>query len=299
MIAAISKKKIGSNNSINIIIPNIMYLPVIKKELQRYRLEYKYKLNINDEGLIRFTILMNWVKNPDDNINLRHLLDLIIKNHDDLTKKIDKEKDRIMIKREKASKLIVGLWNKVKKNESLNKILFEESQKNEFLEDLKTNLNEFKKLIKDKGTKKTGLLDFLKTSGLFVAPGKNPLELVSEINEWMNELIGSNKVSSYEPVMIYSMPSSKGLEADVIFVIGLSKELFPDPKDDVEEKSRLFYVAMTRAKKELYLFSSRTRSSKTTFKPDSYQLNPSPFISAISKDNIKIKRIFPKKKSKK
>lgn len=294
IIAAISNEKIKLNNSINIIIPNIMYLPAIKKELQRYGLEYKFKLNVRTEGLIRFTIPINWVKKPDDNINFRYLLDLIIRSYDELTKKIDKGKSGIILKRNKASKLIAELWNKVEKNKSLNKVLFEESQSNDFLKELIANLNELKKLIEDKGTKKTGLLDFLNISGLFVAPGKNPLELVSEINEWTNELIGSNKISSYEPIMIYNMPSSKGLEADVIFVIGLSKELFPNPKGDIEEESRLFYVAMTRAKKELHLFSSRTRSAKITF-GKSYQLEPSPFINAVYKDHLEIKKIFPSK----
>jgi superfamily I DNA/RNA helicase len=270
-----------------------MYLPIIKEELQRYRLEYKYKLNVNDEGLVRFTIPTNWAKNPDDNINFRYLLDLIIKNYDELTQKINGGKNKITFKRRSASSFIAELWNKVQKDKSLYKVLLEESQSNEFLKELRSSLLNFKKLIENRGTKKAGLLDFLNISGLFVAPGKTPLKLVSEINEWKNELIGSNRPSSYEPIMIYNMPSSKGLEADVIFIVGLSEELFPRPDDDFEEKSRLFYVAMTRAKKELYLFSSRTRSSKITFKKDSYQLKPSPFINTIYKDHIDVKKIFP------
>jgi len=298
IIADISKEKIKSNYSIIIIIPNIMYLPAIKEALQRYNLEYKYKFNINEEGIIRFTTLINWIKNPDDNINLRYLIDLIIENYNDLTKRVDAEKSGIVLKREKASKLIAELWRKVDPKKSLNKALFENCQKNEFLEGLKSSLNDFKKLIEEKGTRKIGLLDFLHISGLFVAPGKSPIDLTSEVSEWVNELIGSNKDSSYNPIMIYNMPSSKGLEADIIFVVGLSRELFPEPKDDIEEKSRLFYVAMTRAKEELYLFSSRTRSSKITFNKSSYQLEASPFIKAICKDHMEVKAIFPKKTKK-
>ncbi len=52
---------------------------------------------------------------------------------------------------------------------------------------------------------------------------------------------------------------------------------------------------MTKAKKELYLFSSRTRSTKITFNKASYQLEPSSFISMICKDNIDIRKVYPKK----
>ncbi len=51
---------------------------------------------------------------------------------------------------------------------------------------------------------------------------------------------------------------AKGLEFDVVFIIMLCDGLFPssrsmeEPKDEEEER-RLFYVAMTRARDELYL----------------------------------------------
>jgi DNA helicase-2/ATP-dependent DNA helicase PcrA len=294
IIAAIAKEKIKTG-TIKIIIPNSMYFPILKKELQRFGLNYRYKLNINEEGLTRFTVLMDWVNNTDDNVLFRYLIDLIIKNYDNLTQKINKGNYGIVLKRKEANKIIAELWKKVDRSNSLYKVFIEESQNNDFLKELKKNLDNLKELIDNRGTKKSGLVDFLNISGLFVAPGNNPSNLVAEINEWINELVGTNKENSDEPIMIHNMPSSKGLEADIIFVIGLSKELFPSPHDDIEEKSRLFYVAMTRARKELYLFSSRTRSSKITFNKISYQLEPSPFISAICKDNIEIRKIYPKK----
>lgn len=298
IIAAISQEKI-KENSIKIIIPNIMYLPPLREALRRRGLEYKYKFNVSDQGLARFTVLLDWINNPNNNIIFRYLVDLIINNYDGLTKKINKENCGIIKKRDEANKLIAQLWTETKKGGSLYKILIKKSQSNEFLKELNSNLDHLKELIETRGTKKSGLLDFLTMSGFFVAPGKSPLELVSEINEWINELSGSSALSSSDPIMIYNMPSSKGLEADIIFVTGLSTGLFPEPEDDIEEKSRLFYVAMTRAKKELYLFSSRTRSSKITFKPSSYQLEPSPFINAICSDNLKTTKIFPKSPKKK
>jgi DNA helicase-2/ATP-dependent DNA helicase PcrA len=59
-------------------------------------------------------------------------------------------------------------------------------------------------------------------------------------------------------VKLMTVHASKGLEFDHVFVVGLESELFPhtradDTDLDVEEERRLFYVAITRAKKKLHL----------------------------------------------
>ncbi len=68
----------------------------------------------------------------------------------------------------------------------------------------------------------------------------------------------------------------KGLEAKVVFVIGLEEGLFPDPRKDIEEQRRLFYVGMTRAKSELYLCTSKMRKVRGF---NFY--NPSSFLAEI------------------
>lgn len=51
--------------------------------------------------------------------------------------------------------------------------------------------------------------------------------------------------------------SAKGLEFDAVFVVGLEEGLFPhvlsQQPEDLEEERRLCYVALTRAKKYLFL----------------------------------------------
>jgi DNA helicase-2/ATP-dependent DNA helicase PcrA len=61
--------------------------------------------------------------------------------------------------------------------------------------------------------------------------------------------------------------SSKGLEFDYVFIGGLEQGLFPhdgfDEKktvEDQEEERRLFYVALTRARKQLLLSYAMTRT---------------------------------------
>ena len=63
--------------------------------------------------------------------------------------------------------------------------------------------------------------------------------------------------SSKEGIVLQTAHASKGLQYDVVFIIGLKEGLFPHnravfPKE-LEEERRLLYVAMTRAKRYLYL----------------------------------------------
>lgn len=55
-------------------------------------------------------------------------------------------------------------------------------------------------------------------------------------------------------VPVITIHQSKGLEFDNVFIIGLNEGRFPRYRDkDLEEQKRLFYVAATRAKQQLYL----------------------------------------------
>lgn len=97
-------------------------------------------------------------------------------------------------------------------------------------------------------------------------------------------------------VKLMTVHASKGLEFDYIFVSGMEEDLFPHQRigsvrpsvEDSEEERRLFYVAITRAKKKLFLSYARTR---TIF--GSLQLNsPSQFLSDIDPEFIEEEKSF-------
>ena len=67
-----------------------------------------------------------------------------------------------------------------------------------------------------------------------------------------------------EAVQLMTVHSSKGLEFDCVFIGGMEEGLFPHENslsshDGLEEERRLMYVAITRARKRLYLSHSQTR----------------------------------------
>jgi DNA helicase-2/ATP-dependent DNA helicase PcrA len=76
---------------------------------------------------------------------------------------------------------------------------------------------------------------------------------------------GDNQAQAgQDAIQLMTVHSAKGLEFDCVFITGLEEGLFPhensaaDP-DGLEEERRLMYVAITRARKRLYLSFSQTR----------------------------------------
>ncbi|TAK86307.1 MAG: DNA helicase II, partial [Aquabacterium sp.] len=76
---------------------------------------------------------------------------------------------------------------------------------------------------------------------------------------------GDNQAQAgQDAVQLMTVHAAKGLEFDCVFITGLEEGLFPHENsasdaDSLEEERRLMYVAITRARKRLYLSFSQTR----------------------------------------
>jgi len=76
---------------------------------------------------------------------------------------------------------------------------------------------------------------------------------------------GDNQAQAgQDAIQLMTVHSAKGLEFDAVFITGLEEGLFPhenseESDDGVEEERRLMYVAITRARKRLYMSFSQTR----------------------------------------
>ena len=85
------------------------------------------------------------------------------------------------------------------------------------------------------------------------------LTLINFIQEFNNqrglELTDENAPTTPETnaVNIMSLHASKGLGFKAVFVVGLEETFFPNPSQDNDEQRRLCYVAMTRAKQQLFM----------------------------------------------
>src|SRR5436190_3944804 len=97
-----------------------------------------------------------------------------------------------------------------------------------------------------------------------------------------------NQTSDKEAVNLSTVHQAKGLEFHTVFVIWLTDGMFPssrslDTRDALEEERRLFYVAITRARDELYLTYPHMRLSGGY--GDVFQ-RPSRFLQEIPNDLV-------------
>jgi DNA helicase-2/ATP-dependent DNA helicase PcrA len=99
-----------------------------------------------------------------------------------------------------------------------------------------------------------------------------------------------------ECIKLTTIHQAKGLEYDVVFLIGAAEGQFPGYRTiesgDFEEERRLFYVAVTRAKNELYISYPRVASRPG---PGGMMLTPSRFLEELDEDlyeELRIKRSY-------
>lgn len=151
----------------------------------------------------------------------------------------------------------------------------------------------------------SGYIDMLKMDNSVDAPGRleNLKELVSVMGdsekyptladflEHVSLVMDKDDALDNNKVMLITLHSAKGLEFDVVFLPGWEEGLFPHQRaldeggaDSLEEERRLAYVAITRAKKQLYILTALNRRVY-----GQWQNNvPSRFINELPSQNLEI-----------
>jgi DNA helicase-2/ATP-dependent DNA helicase PcrA len=101
-----------------------------------------------------------------------------------------------------------------------------------------------------------------------VTPDAETGEIMSPLAAFLTHAsleAGDNQAEAgQDAIQLMTIHSAKGLEFDSVFITGLEEGLFPhenslSTEDGLEEERRLMYVAITRARKRLYLSFSQTR----------------------------------------
>ncbi len=90
----------------------------------------------------------------------------------------------------------------------------------------------------------------------------NPDATLNDYLESVTLISDIDTESNKNGVVIATVHAAKGLEFDTVFISGLEEKIFPVSRadqEDQEEERRLMYVAITRARKDLYLTSSSSR----------------------------------------
>lgn len=167
------------------------------------------------------------------------------------------------------------------------------------IDDLKLLLNEFESQIKLKEFYKatTEGDERVRNIDEFYANVKERFEQgqIASLNELLNEISLQSEQDGVEGECVYlmSIHASKGLEFDAVFIVGLEEGFFPilSEDGDIEEERRLAYVAITRAKKQLFFSSCTSRFYRGS---RSYHLETSKFLNetGILRDDDELEVIF-------
>ena len=162
--------------------------------------------------------------------------------------------------------------------------------------------------------KATGLLKFLNEDKTIegISRYENMVELLNGIKEFVEDDTSEQEktLENYlqdialltdadkddpnaDKVTLMTIHGSKGLEFPIVFIGGLEENLFPSQmslanRKELEEERRLFYVALTRAEKKIYLSYATSRFRFGSLLP----CEPSRFLDEIDKEFLDIDRRF-------
>ncbi|MDD5935065.1 MAG: ATP-dependent helicase [Clostridiales bacterium] len=92
---------------------------------------------------------------------------------------------------------------------------------------------------------------------------------MEEFKQGLIDQANKAKQKEVDSVMMTTFHAAKGLEFEVVFIIDANEGITPHKKavvvEDLEEERRMFYVAMTRAKERLHIYSVKQRYNKELF----------------------------------
>jgi DNA helicase-2/ATP-dependent DNA helicase PcrA len=134
------------------------------------------------------------------------------------------------------------------------------------------------------GTQKVANLDELVNAASLYPRSPEGLADFLEIIE-LDRSLASEEAVAADAVTLITMHNTKGLEFPVVIATGLEEGLFPrddEEGEELEEQRRLFYVAITRAKDELYLSSCHWRR----FHGRLFETGPSRFLTEMDGELI-------------
>ena len=134
-----------------------------------------------------------------------------------------------------------------------------------------SGLGQIYKKHDDMVTRKENLLEFINSASLLMERGarKITLEEFLEINTLMDDRDRlKDETQRGNGVTLMTVHSAKGMEFTNVIIVGMEQNLFPHERAiedrSLEEERRLFYVALTRAKKHVTLTCAKVRTKYNT-----------------------------------
>ncbi len=292
----------------------------LEKVLNKYKIDYEIVGNVSffeRREIKDLGAYLRLIVNPDDNISFIRIVNMPRRGIGNQTlEKLKRYASLNDLSLFKAAKKIDVLSNRAKTSllQFVEMIEYLQSQLAdidmiEFIELVLNKSTYFRMLELENTEEALGRMENLnefKTLILDVEEDLNELGLMNEDLSAYDKLcliinniaLSSDKKHKKDnAVKLMTIHAAKGLEFPIVFIYGVEENIFPLggvdlSSDDLEEERRLMYVAITRAKDELFISNSEVRKIY-----GSYRANPeSRFIREIDKDLLNYQGVRKLKK---
>jgi DNA helicase-2/ATP-dependent DNA helicase PcrA len=287
MVANITQEAVEGNNTVLVLAPKKEFFPLISKALNQRGVPHICPVNLLPEAVDRrlhvIVNILKWVENPSDNFLTR----IVVENLLDFGEakvpgaaKDGRSNPETIEHRIKTEQEIATLWEGVNKETRLRVAIASHALSSVIVGTLHKTLNELEETFASSSGKHHG--EFAKTLALAGGVWGNPSNLANDlcaVSELMNTPCPTGSCS----VQLMTMRKAKGLEADVVIMVGLEDDVIPAPNSDLEEQARLFYVSMTRATKQLYLLHAFKRPRNISYGQKLTSKKRSRFLDAIGR----------------
>lgn len=253
-------ERVLPSQDVLVLVPHRQFFSAVMEELRLAQIPFAAPINLPGAGFPLISTLSLWLNTPSDSLSFRRCLEAYLERPGSNvpSRRVRKEDKRE--EREAAFASIAELWRDVLsgKVDSLWGSLDDKRKVDNLYSPI---WSAFSALL---GLHKSGndIVTFSAQVANDLAPWRKIPEFLTEVSSWVQLLFHSAFLGQGSDVRLMTFQGAKGLEAQVVCLVGLEEGTVPreSDEDDLAEQSRLLFVSMTRAINELHLFHARKRS---------------------------------------
>jgi len=284
--ASIAHGAVQEKKTVLILVPKKGFFPLLMDTLTKMQVPHNCSIDLLPDRVGIAKRFIDWVQHPNDNFKTRIVVeDLINKGvaHVPGADKDKKSTEATIENRIAEETEIARLWESVDKDNDLFSVIKNLENPNKTLKKIRDALFGLEESYNNFTYDNRG--EFAKRLAFITRIWIDPSNMAKDIADVV-KLIQTEQPFGSTSAQLLTMRKAKGLEAQVVIIVGLEDDIMPNPKsDNIEEEARLLYVSMTRAMEKLYLFHSYKRPRNISYGQALTEKQRSKFLDALGRDS--------------
>ena len=286
-VASLARRFLSDRKTVLILVPNARFIPLLSRELNKAGVRHDCPLELLPKRIRTAQRYLGWLAKPGDNFKTRLVIEELMNTG--VAKVIGASKGRrlkpiTIEKRLEAEAEIAKLWERVHRKKSLFSVVTEEGADGHTVAKVRDALLGLRESYENHAEDEPG--EFLKRLCGASCIWTDPSKLTADIGSIV-EMLTPRPATVTGMAELKTMRKAKGLEADVVMIVGLEDDIVPGAAQgrEREEQARLFYVAMTRAREKLFLFHSYSRRLDVSYGDKVIERKRSAFLDATGRSS--------------